>query len=429
MVNVFWFRRDLRLEDNHGLLAALTSGRPVVPIFIFDTNILNALPDNQDRRLVFIHQALESIQEKLIKIGSTLHTFHCSPQEAFEQIINLYEVENVFTNHDYEPYARERDAAINALLSSKKIGFNAYKDQVIFEKDEVLKSDGKPYTVFTPYSNAWKTRLAKDGIPKYPSEKKTDAFFQQKEIPLPSLTKIGFQNFDIDIPKLPDKKLITHYAENRNTPGVEGTSHLSVHLRFGTVSIREWVKKADSWNQVWLNELIWREFFMMILWHFPRVVNESFKLKYENIEWRNDQEEFENWCSGKTGYAMVDAGMRQLNETGWMHNRVRMVVASFLTKHLLIDWRWGEAYFAEKLIDYELAVNNGNWQWSAGCGCDAAPYFRIFNPHEQLKKFDPQLVYVKQHISNYSDGYLPMLVDHVFARNRALEAYKKAVAE
>jgi deoxyribodipyrimidine photo-lyase len=234
----------------------------------------------------------------------------------------------------------------------------------------------------------------------------------------------------VEFPKLNlADKLIRHYDETRNIPSLEGTSFAGMYLRFGTISVRRLAKLASELNEKWLNELIWREFFMMILFHFPYVVNENFKKKYDDLKWRNDEKEFLLWCKGETGYPIVDAGMRQLNETGWMHNRVRMVVAGFLCKHLLIDWRWGEAYFAELLLDYELSSNNGNWQWAAGTGCDAAPYFRIFNPGQQIKKFDPQLTYIKRWIKNFRPGYLPEIVKHEFARKRALEVYKKALEE
>src|SRR5690606_1162321 len=294
---------------------------------------------------------------------------------------------------DYEPYAIERDTQIHDFLQQKNISFITFKDQVIFEKSEVMKPDGTPYTVFTPYSKKWKQKYLSNKPSFLASENYLYNFLQNVTYPFPSLSAIGFEDAGMNIPELDiGVGTIKNYNETRNIP-VLGTSFVGIHLRFGTVSIRHMVELANKLNEQWLNELIWREFFMMILFHFPHVANQSFRKKYDHIQWRNNEAEFELWCKGETGYPIVDAGMRQLNETGWMHNRVRLVVASFLTKHLLIDWRWGEAYFAEKLLDYELASNNGNWQWAAGSGCDAAPYFRIFNPAEQTRKFDPELKY------------------------------------
>ena len=429
-VNVCWLRRDLRLQDNTALYNALTSGLPVLLIFIFDKNILDNLEDRKDKRVAFIHETLEGIDSELKKHHSSLSVLNDTPIKAFENICNDFDVKEVFTNHDYEPYAIERDSKIKKFLEEKKIPFYTYKDQVIFEKAEVVKSNGEPYTIFTPYSNTWKQKLEKEELKHFPSEKYLSNLFQIKPFHFPTLKEIGFEEIDLDFPKLNiSEELIRDYEETRNIPAIEGTSFASLYLRFGTISVRKMVNLANKTNEKWLNELIWREFFMMILFHFPYVVNENFKKKYDNIEWRNNENEFELWCKGETGYPMVDAGMRQLNETGWMHNRVRMIVAGFLCKHLLIDWRWGEAYFAEKLLDYELSSNNGNWQWAAGTGCDAAPYFRIFNPHEQIKKFDPKLIYIKRWIKNFRPGYLPEIVKHDFARKRALEVYKKALQE
>ncbi len=428
-VTVFWFRRDLRLHDNHGLYQALLNSNSVLPVFIFDKNILEGLSDKNDRRVSFIHQTLAQLNIELMKQGSSLHVVYDEPLRAFEKICSLFSVKSVYTNHDYEPYAIKRDLEVSEFLQAKNVSFQSFQDQVLFEKSDVMKKDGTPYTIFTPYSKIWKQKLSEDKIKKYPSEKLFANFFKTKPFHFPSLKEIGFETDETNISlPIPDKKIISTYHLTRNLPAVNGTSRLSVHLRFGTVSVRELVKTAVQLNEQWLNELIWREFFMMILFHFPDVVTTSFKKKYDRIRWRNNESEFELWCKGKTGYPMVDAGMRELNETGFMHNRVRMIVASFLTKHLLIDWRWGEAYFAEKLLDYELSSNNGNWQWAAGCGCDAAPYFRIFNPSEQTKKFDPDLVYIKKWIKNYRPGYLQPIVDHAFARQRALQVFKQALA-
>ncbi|MFZ1800411.1 MAG: deoxyribodipyrimidine photo-lyase, partial [Chitinophagaceae bacterium] len=361
--------------------------------------------------------------------GSSLFVLHDEPQQAFEKLLESYTVKNVFANHDYEPYAISRDAAIKKLLQDKNISFTTFKDQVVFEKNDILKQDGKPYTVFTPFSKQWKIKFEENEMEHFPAEKYFSNFLKTKQLYFPSLEEIGFKKTGIKIPPFQFPEiLINEYDKTRNFPGIAGTSQVGIHLRFGTISIRQLAKKAAALNETFLNELIWREFFMMILFHFPKVVNHSFKRKYDDIAWRNNEDEFNAWCRGETGYPMVDAGMRQLNETGWMHNRVRMVTASFLTKHLLIDWRWGEAYFAEKLLDYELASNNGNWQWAAGSGCDAAPYFRIFNPDLQIKRFDPKLAYIKKWIPGFVPGYLEPIVDHAFARNRAIETFKKSLS-
>lgn len=429
-VSVFWFRRDLRLHDNHGLYQALKSSQEVLPVFIFDKNILSQLSDKKDRRVQFIHQCLDSINAELQKEGSSLLVLHEEPVNAFTTICEAYTVKSVFANHDYEPYAIDRDKKIAEWLETNGISFYSFKDQVIFEKGEVMKADGKPYTIFTPYSKVWKQKLTDKELESFPSNKLFSKFFKTKSFPFISLSDIGFEKSANEFPSIEvDKKLISEYHLTRNFPAINGTSLLSVHLRFGTVSIRNLVAVAQELNEQWLNELIWRDFFMMILFHFPYVVNKSFKRNYEHISWINNETDFKKWCDGETGYPIVDAGMRELNQTGLMHNRVRMIVASFLTKHLLIDWRWGEAYFAEKLLDFELSSNNGNWQWAAGCGCDAAPYFRIFNPHEQTKKFDADLLYINKWIMNFAPNYLPPIVDHDFARKRALEVYKNSLIE
>lgn len=430
-IHIFWFRRDLRLEDNAGLFHALNSEEKVLPIFIFDKNILEKLEDKSDRRLDFIHQNLEILNEKLILLGSSLLVIHATPLEAFKKIIKEYKVIRVYTNHDYETYAIERDDKIKDFLNLNGIEFHSFKDQVIFEKDEVLKSDGKPYTIFTPFSRIWKEKISREPIKNYPSEKNLRNLFKFPTTKIPSLKELGFEKTDIIIPSIvPDASIIQHYHETRNNPGIEGSSRMGVHLRFGTISIRKLVQKAISLNETYLNELIWREFFMCILFHFPKVVDHSFKSKYDRILWRNNENEFKLWCEGKTGYPIVDAGMRQLNETGWMHNRVRMITASFLCKHLLIDWRWGEQYFSKKLLDYELSSNNGNWQWAAGCGCDAAPYFRIFNPEAQTKKFDPDYIYIKRWVKEFNTKEYPIpMVDHQLSRERVLKVYKNALID
>ncbi|MCX7877375.1 MAG: DNA photolyase family protein [Ignavibacteria bacterium] len=428
-VNVFWFRRDLRLHDNCGLYHALKSKFPVVPVFIFDTNILDKLENKNDARVEFIHNRLCEINIHLRKIGSSLKVYYGKAEDIWREILKDFEINEVYTNRDYEPYARERDNNVRKLLSSYGVGFHDFKDQVVFETGEVVKSDGKPYTVFTPYSKAWLKMLEKFPTVRYDSEKLIENFCKA-EFSFPSLDEIGFGKSAIEFPPAEIREdTIINYHKTRDYPFYDkGTSRLGVHLRFGTVSVRELVKLALKLNRVWLNELIWREFFMMILWNFPESVVNSFRKEYDLIEWRNNEKEFELWCKGETGYPIVDAGMRELNTTGYMHNRVRMIVASFLTKDLLIDWRWGERYFAEKLLDFELSSNVGNWQWAAGTGCDAAPYFRIFNPDSQTKKFDPELKYIRKWVPEFNTlDYTPKIVEHSLARIRAVETYRKAL--
>jgi deoxyribodipyrimidine photo-lyase len=425
-VNIFWFRRDLRLHDNTGLFHALKAGKPVLPVFIFDREILDKLEDKDDRRVEFIHSALMEMQKKLEDAGAGIYICQGKPMEVFAQLLNDYDIDGVFTNHDYEPYAIKRDIAVKEMLAKQGVSFNSYKDQVIFEKSEVLKDDGKPYTVFTPYSKKWKAELELSPIRSYPSQDLLDSFFTQSYPKIPSLLDIGFNAKGQSFPSSAFRaELIKQYTENRNFPALPGTSRLGVHLRFGTISIRELAKKALGLNETFLNELIWRDFYHMILWHFPQVgEGKAFKPVYDLIQWRNNETEFEQWCNGQTGYPIVDAGMRELNATGFMHNRVRMITASFLTKHLLIDWRWGEAYFAGKLLDFDLAANNGGWQWAAGSGCDAAPYFRIFNPALQTEKFDKEGHYIRQWVTDYQELTYPQpIVQHEFARKRCLETY------
>ncbi|SJZ72270.1 cryptochrome/photolyase family protein [Sediminibacterium ginsengisoli] len=430
-VNIMWFRRDLRLTDNAALYHALKSGHPVVPVFIFDRNILDKLEDRADRRVTFIHQALEAMQQQLAAQQSSLEVYYGRPAEVFQQLTEKYKIGTVFTNHDYEPYAKERDEAIRIFLRTKAIAFKTYKDQVIFEKDEVLKEDGTPYTVFTPFSKKWLAKLNPFYLKSYPVEKYAAHFYRQAKLVLPSLEELGFIKKEDHIPpQQPDESVIERYDQTRDYPGqVHGTSHLGVHLRFGTISIRQLAAKAVELNQTYLKELIWREFYQMILWHFPHVgKGHAFRKEYDKITWRNNEAEFERWCNGTTGYPIVDAGMRELNETGYMHNRVRMIVASFLTKHLLIDWRWGEAYFAEKLLDYDLAANNGGWQWASGSGCDAAPYFRVFNPRLQTEKFDKQLTYIRKWVPELESLEYPApIVAHEAARKRVMDVYAKAL--
>lgn len=427
-INIFWFRRDLRLKDNHGLFEALQSGNQVLPIFIFDEEILSKLENKSDKRVDFIFQALETLNAFLKEKNAGIQYFYGKPLQIFEEISKNYLVEKVFTNEDYEPYALQRDAEISFFLKSKNIEFQTYKDQVIFAKNEVLKDDGNPYTIYTPYSKKWLDLLKEEDYKPFPSEKFLENLV--KKIPENfGLEKIGFQKTDLVFkkPEL-DLDLIKNYENTRNFPSIKGTSELSVHLRFGTIGIRTLISKIKNVNFTFLKELIWREFFMQILYHFPKSANHAFKEKYEFIEWKNNEEDFKKWCDGKTGFPLVDAGIRELNETGFMHNRVRMVVASFLVKDLLIDWKWGETYFAEKLLDYDMAQNVGNWQWCAGSGCDSAPYFRIFNPEEQQKKFDKDFKYIKKWIPEFGTSAYPKpMIDHKFARERTLKAYKEAL--
>ena len=422
----FWFRRDLRLQDNVGLYHALSQDEKVLPVFIFDTDIIEELPKD-DARISFIYSELENIDKELKKANSSLLIKKGKPLEIWKELFDEYaSAKAVYTNRDYEPYAIKRDDDIARFLEDKGFEFKTFNDQVIFEKEEVLKDDGAPYVVYTPYMKQWRKTFSKDLLKDHSIDQLKDNFWQLNTN-FPALSSIGFDKSSIEV-KPYNLDVVDDYDKNRNFPAKDKTSYLSPHLRFGTVSVRKMVKYALDKNETFLNELIWREFFMQILYHFPRVVNHNFREKYDGIKWRNNKEEFEKWCKGETGYPMVDAGMRELNETGYMHNRVRMVVASFLCKHLLIDWKWGEAYFAKKLLDYELSSNNGNWQWAAGTGCDAAPYFRIFNPTSQLEKFDPDLKYTKKWVKDFNElTYAKPIVEHKSARERALERYKEGI--
>ena len=427
-IAIHWFRRDLRLTDNVSLHKALSGNLPVLPLFVFDSSILDHLPE-EDERVVFIHQQIASIKEELEKLNSSIYVFHGTPKDAFLALNKMFDITEVYANRDYEPYAQKRDQEMYNWFSSQEIKFIGSKDHVIFEKNEVLKDNGEPYTVFTPYSKKWKSKLTASDYWEYQIEPIFDQFLKLDPLNFPSLNSMGFKSLATEFPKLEiDKTLIKNYSEKRDIPSANGTSKLGVHLRFGTVSIRSLLREAKDWSNTWLNELIWREFYQMIIFHFPHSAESEFRSKYSRVSWRSDLDEFKTWCEGKTGYPMVDAGMRELNATGFMHNRVRMVVASFLTKHLLLDWRLGERYFAEKLHDYELASNVGGWQWAAGCGCDAAPYFRVFNPELQMKKFDPELRYVKKWVPEFGTPTYPKpMVDHKFARERAISTYKEAL--
>ena len=427
--NIFWFRRDLRLHDNRGFFEALNDNNKVIPIFIYDTNIIDKLTKD-DPRLTFIENALGGINSAMKRNRCSIATYRGTPKAVFKKIIKDFPIDQVYTNHDYEPYASQRDADIKKMLSAEGIIFKTYKDQVIFEKNEVTKDDGKPYVVYTPYSRKWMQKFEAEGVTHYPSENHLDNLFSDERLPQVTLQEMGFKKSTLQ-PQDPkfDNELIDQYEATRNNPAQDSTSRLGVHLRFGTQSIRTIVSRsAERKNPTFLKELIWREFFMQILWHFPHTSQKSFKQQYDRIKWRNNEEEFDRWCNGMTGYPLVDAGMRQLNKTGFMHNRVRMLTASFLCKHLLVDWRWGEAYFAQKLFDYEMASNVGNWQWAAGSGVDAAPYFRIFNPHQQIQKFDNNLTYIKNWVKDLNAPTYPFpILEHKLARERCLATYKTAL--
>jgi deoxyribodipyrimidine photo-lyase len=431
-ISIFWFRRDLRLNDNAGLYYALKDKNAVLPIFIFDRDILDQLEDKDDARITFIYETVEALKKELHEHGSSLLILYANAELAWMQLLKDYNITAVYTNHDYEPYATKRDEAVGKLLSQHHIDFKTYKDQVISEKSEVIKDDGTPYTVFTPYKRKWQLTLKPFYLKPYPTKKYLKNIVKTSPIKMPSLNDMGFKKSNQHIPGKTYKDVIEDYAEKRDYPSLKGTSHIGLHLRFGTVSIRELASEANKAKEkTWLNELIWREFYMMILYHFPKTMDHAFRPEYDRIKWINNEEQFKAWCDGETGFPLVDAGMRELNATGYMHNRVRMVTASFLTKDLLIDWRWGERYFARKLLDYEMASNVGGWQWAAGSGTDAAPYFRIFNPDAQLRKFDPKFEYIKKWVPEYADfsKYPKPIVDHAFARERCLKAFKAALAK
>lgn len=420
----------MRLQDNSGLYHALKFGLPVLPVFIFDSKILVQLEDRDDARVTFIHQCITEINEELLKCKSSVLIRYGDPVTIWKEITEKYPVHTVFTNNDYEPYATERDQEITQVLKDKQILLKTFKDQVIFEKEEVSKDDGTTYTVFTPYKRKWLEKLNSFYLKSFPVEKYLSGFIKTAKFLVPSLAEIGFSKSKLPFPEKKYKEIIDSYAQTRDFPAMKGTSHIGLHLRFGTVSIRALVRDAvAAESSTWLSELIWRDFYAMLLWRHPHTATHAFQPTYDRIEWRNDENEFQAWCDGQTGYPLVDAGMRELNTTGFMHNRVRMVVASFLSKHLLIDWRWGERYFARKLLDYDLSSNVGGWQWAAGCGADAAPYFRIFNPELQMKKFDQQLKYVKKWVPEYADfsQYPKPIVEHIFARERCLRTFKAAL--
>lgn len=427
-ITIFWFRRDLRLEDNTGLYYALQQEENILPLFIFDKKILDKLEDKSDARVDFIHHQVLTIHQELAKKGSSILIKYGDPEEIYRELAEEFEIQSVYTNRDYEPYAKERDKKIEELLKEKNIPFLTFKDQMIFEPGEILNGSGEFYKVFTPFSKVWLDKFKRTHT-QLLSAPQWNKLFPTHPLPAISLVEMGFEKSNLNIPAMKaDEAIIAHYDVTRNFPAQNGTSRLGIHLRFGTISVRTLAVIAAKLNDTFLNELIWREFYMMILAYNPQVVDRAFKPQYDQIPWRNNEAEFEAWCQGKTGYPIVDAGMRELNATGYMHNRVRMIVASFLTKHLLIDWRWGEAYFAKKLLDFELASNNGGWQWAAGTGTDAQPYFRIFNPESQTEKFDKELKYIKKWIPEFGTSKYPEpIVEHKFARQRALDTYKKAL--
>jgi deoxyribodipyrimidine photo-lyase len=429
LINIFWFRRDLRIDDNKGLYNALNSGLKVLPIFIFDKSILDDLEDRSDARIIYIYNQLTLLNKKLLKYHSNISILYGDPLSVFKSLHKKYNIKAVYVNEDYEPYAISRDKQIKNFLNHNGIEFYQYKDHVIFHKSDILNNNDEPYKVFSAYKKRWFQKFDISELRHFPSEEILQNLYNNQNSQALQLRDIGFYYKDVEFPEnILDPSLIMKYARNRDYPNIDGTSKLGVHLRHGSLSIRKALKFGLEYSGTWVNELIWREFYSMILYHFPAVITKSFKIKYDNIPWLNNKEDFEKWCNGQTGYPIVDAGMRQLNATGFMHNRARMITASFLTKHLLIDWRWGEAYFAKKLLDYELASNNGGWQWSAGTGTDSQPYFRIFNPYNQTRTFDSKNLYIQKWLPEYDHNNYPKpIIDHTFARQRAINTYKNAL--
>jgi len=470
-----WFRRDLRAFDHAALSRALRDANQVFCTFIFDREILDRLPSAFDRRVEFILESAAELDASLRARGGALIARHANAREAIPHLATELGVEAVYANHDYEPAARERDDAVARGLAARGISFVTSKDQVIFERDEVLTQAGKPYGVFTPYKAAWLAALRPSDLAAHPVDEHVAAL----AIPspgvlgtLPSLESMGFKRTDLKSLKVRTgmmggaamfsdfRKRIDRYREARDFPAARGPSYLSVHLRFGTVSIRELAAYAHFRSlqpggegaATWLSELVWREFYAQILWHHPHVVTRAFRSEYDALSFPNDPARFTAWCEGRTGYPIVDAAMRQLNASGYMHNRLRMIAASFLVKDLLVDWRWGERYFAQTLLDYDLASNNGGWQWAASTGCDAQPYFRIFNPVTQSQRFDPAGKFIRRYVPELAaldaaDIHAPWLVpparllakrlslghdypapvvDHAAARHAALALFKAA---
>ncbi len=463
-----WFRRDLRSYDHAALSHALRQSAQVHCVFVFDTDILDRLEDRHDRRVDFIWHSVRELQTALAEMGGGLVVRHGSARTLIPELARELGVNAVFANRDYEPEAILRDAAVEEALAADGIPFVTFKDQVIFERDQLLSGSGRPYSVFTPYRNAWLKRVGDADLQLHPVAEHAAALAPAVESALPSLPSMGFQHTDLaSLGVKPGmsgaaacwrafEDQLAGYDRLRNLPVLDATSRLSVHLRFGTCSVRELARRAyyasGRGADTWLSELIWRDFFQMILFFHPRVTNQAYRTEFDGIRWPGSDDHFRAWCAGRTGYPIVDAGMRELNRTGFMHNRVRMIVASFLVKDLLVDWRRGERYFAQKLLDYDLAANNGNWQWAASTGCDAQPYFRIFNPVAQSEKYDPdggyirrwvpelaaldnrdihapwRLTPIEQEIAGVVLGrdYPAPIVDHALARERALALFKSA---
>lgn len=425
-INIFWFRRDLRLDDNIALNHALAEGIPVLALFIFDTVIIDELPTD-DPRISFIYETLSGINDQLLKSSSSLLILKGDPETLWRNLVETYDLNAVYINKDYEPYSISRDLKVEYIIRKKAVSLYRFKDQVIFEEKEIVKSDNEPYTLFTPYKNRWIQKFKDNGEQKLHLYQTDEQNYFKNIFPFPSKEELGFKK-SLQKVRPFDLSVISSYDKYRDIPSIDKTSYLGPHLRFGTISIRKIVYMAISENIVFLSELIWREFFMQILFNFPHVVTGNFRSKYDTVPWRNNESDFEKWSTGQTGFPIVDAGMRQLNKTGYLHNRVRMISAGFLCKHLLIDWRWGEAFFAMKLLDYELSSNNGNWQWAAGTGCDAAQYFRVFNPVTQQLKFDRNKEYIRKWVENIDKPDYPQpMIDHDFARKRVIEAYKSGL--
>lgn len=458
-----WFRRDLRDDDHAALYHALKSARQVYCVFVFDTEILDGLSDRADRRVEFIWQSVRELQVSLEADGGGLAVLHGLARDELPAFAKRLEVQAVFANRDYEPSSIGRDVAVAADLRHSGIDFHLFKDQVVFEGDEVLSGEGRPYRIFTPYKNAWLSRLNPFFLKPYPVARYREALASPAAHAMPTLDAIGFMPTGLRHPAgmsgadrlLADfRDRIKSYKEAREFPAVKGTSFLSTHLRFGTVSVRSLARLAwemgGAGAETWLQELVWRDFYFMILQHNPRLAGgQCFKPEFDNIEWPGSEAHFDAWCEARTGFPLIDAAMRQLNQTGYMHNRLRMVTASFLVKDLLVDWRKGERYFAGKLLDFDFAANNGGWQWAASTGCDAQPWFRIFNPVTQSEKFDAEGNFIRKYVPELGACFAkeihapwkisverrrelkldyPMpVVDHAEMREKALALYKAQV--
>lgn len=426
---LFWFRRDLRLKDNHGLFQALKSGRPVTCIYIFDTNRLSQLEKN-DARITFIHNTLSDLKKELEEYGSTLDVRFGDPVKIFPHLIRVYNFRQVFANHDYDSYSTELDHKVRNLLMEHSIKFRSFKDHVIFEKNEIIDSKNEPYVTFDPYFKKWKKSITFNKVFNYKSEFYLKNLFNMSPIEFPTINQIGFEKSKIEFnsPSL-SLSTIKNYDKTKTFPGIKnGTSRIGIHLRYGTISVRECVNFALSHNDSWLTELIWRDFYNQILFHFPHIENSSFKKSYDKIKWENNEELFQKWCEGNTGYPLVDAGMRELKNTGYMHSQIRIIVSSFLCKNLRIDWRWGERYFSKHLLDFDLASNIGGWQGAAGSGVESTPYFQVSNPLKQTHSFDPQLTYIKKWVPEFKNPDYPKpIVDFIESREICFKMYKKAI--